>query len=105
MIGYDIDGVLLCGTSLSIPQDCDVVISGRTFAEYDLFCKMIAIERPLYIRGAGEHGDRIAAGKFKALMINHLGVATFYENDSVQINEIRRACPHVEIVKVNRCPK
>lgn len=86
MIGYDIDGVL---TKQKLPDDCDVVISGRTLAEYDQTCRNLACRVPVYIRGSGNYGNREAAGRFKSMMINHLGVKVFYEDDPVQIKIIQ----------------
>ena len=55
--GYDIDGVITAG----IKPD-GVIISGRTFAEYDNTCKQLAQTNPLYIRGSGKFGDREHSG-------------------------------------------
>ena len=68
MIGYDIDGTLTGKEDLT---DC-VVISGRTFSEYDDLCKILATKVPVYIRGIGKYGDHSHAAKFKATMINLL---------------------------------
>jgi hypothetical protein len=94
--GYDIDGVLTSGVK---PEGNFVIISGRTFAEYDDFAKRAAQLGPLYIRGRGNYGDQIDAGHFKASMINYLGVTTFHEDDDVQIAIIQQHCPNVKIVK------
>jgi len=58
LIGYDIDGVLTAGVK---PVGNYVVISGRTFAEYDNFAKQAASLAPVYIRGVGLYGDRVHA--------------------------------------------
>lgn len=80
----DLDGTLhLVGT----PIDC--VISGRTFSEYDETCRRIAQKWPIYIRGTGEVGDRQAAGEFKAMMIESLGIRRFFEDDPLQADIIR----------------
>lgn len=96
MKGYDIDGVLTSGI---IPEQGSVVISGRTIREYDDFAKAAAQKCPVYIRGVGEFGDQVAAGKFKA-MIKHLGVTEFYEDDQIQIDIIKKTNPKVKIIKV-----
>lgn len=98
LIGYDIDGVLTSG--IKTPTANSVVISGRTFSEYDDFAKQAAQICPVYIRGSGEYGDREDAGNFKAKMIAHLGVTTFYEDDELQIAIIKNANPNCEIIKV-----
>lgn len=97
MKGYDIDGVLTRGI---VPEAGSVVISGRTIAEYDDFAKRAAQICPVYIRCTGAYGDQVAAGKFKAMMIKHLGVTEFYEDDQIQIDIIRKANPKVKIIKV-----
>jgi len=97
MKGYDIDGVLTAGVKL---EKGSVVISGRTFGEYDDFAKRAAQICPVYIRGVGMYGDRNAAGHFKASMINFLGVTEFYEDDDVQINIIKATCPKCNVIKV-----
>ena len=88
LVGYDIDGTLNRDDVAVIPGDC-VVISGRTFAEYDDLAKALAQRVPVYIRGSGEVGDRTAAALFKAAMIRHLGVARFYDDDPEQAQLIR----------------
>jgi len=95
MIGYDIDGVVTAGV---VPGPGSVVISGRTFAEYDDICRELAQRLPVYIRGVGAFGDEEAAGRFKAMMIRHLGVTRFHEDSPPQVEIIRAACPDVEIV-------
>lgn len=85
MIGYDIDGTLTGQESLG---GC-VVISGRTFAEYDETCKRLAQRCPVYIRGVGAYGDQNAAGLFKAQICRMLNVTDYYEDDPVQAQLIR----------------
>lgn len=99
MNGYDIDGVLTAGY---VPQPGDVVISGRTFAEYDHTAKRAAQICPVYIRGVGKFGDEEHAGKFKAEMIRALGVTKFFEDSERQIAIIRAMNPTCEIVHVQR---
>lgn len=97
MIGYDIDGVLTAGV---IPASDSVVISGRTFAEYDQTCVALAASMPVYIRGSGAFGDAEDAGRFKAMMIRHLGVTLFHEDDQVQAAIIKREVPTCEVVMI-----
>lgn len=96
LIGYDIDGVLTAGVK---PVGNYVVISGRTFAEYDDFAKQAAAIAPVYIRGVGVYGDRVHAGQFKASMINFLNVIEFHEDDDVQIDIIKANCPGCQVIK------
>jgi len=97
LTGYDIDGVLTAGFT---PTQFDVVISGRTFAEYDATAKAAAMVCPVYIRGAGAYGDREHAGRFKAAMIIHLGVERFYEDDPLQAAIIRKLAPECDVMVV-----
>lgn len=90
MIAYDIDGVL--GGSL-VPEGDWCVISGRTWAEYDQTCSTLAQRVPVYIRGAGAFGDRVHAGRFKAMMAQLLAVEEFFEDDPLQAKMIRDANP------------
>ncbi len=94
MIGYDIDGTLTGKEDLS---GC-VVISGRTFAEYDSTVMMLAQKVPVYIRGVGAYGDRAHAGLFKANMINWLGLTEYHEDDPMQAEIIRQECPKCTVV-------
>jgi hypothetical protein len=95
--GYDIDGVLTAGT---VPDNPYVVISGRTFAEYDDVARDLALRAPVYIRGTGAYGDRIAAGEFKATMIGLLGVTEFHEDDEMQAVVIRERAPACAVIGV-----
>lgn len=96
LIGYDIDGVLTAGIK---PVGIYVIISGRTFSEYDDIAKLLSAMAPVYIRGIGLHGDRIHSGNFKATMINFLGVTEFHEDDDIQINIINTNCPNCRVIK------
>jgi hypothetical protein len=105
LIAFDIDGVLTdfrVGPIFSeaVDKHQAVVISGRTFAEYDWQCKGLSQMCPVYIRGAGEYGNRRQAGWFKARMSHVLGVTKFYEDDPEQIAIIRARNPDIEIVRV-----
>jgi len=97
MRGFDIDGVLTAGY---IPEPGDVVISGRTFNEYDDTVKAVAQICPVYVRGVGEYGDQLHAGWWKAIMIKLLGITEFYEDSPVQIEIIQRENPEVIIHQV-----
>ena len=96
--GYDIDGVLTAGI---IPESPYVVISGRTFAEYDAFVRDLASKSPVYIRGVGKYGDQSHAGNWKAHMVDVLGVTDFWEDDLVQAGIIKKHNPtcNVHLVK------
>jgi len=104
MTGYDLDGVLSLQDAATL-KDC-VVISGRTFAEYDSLAKVFASVVPVYIRGSGAKGDREDAARFKAMMINYLDITTYYEDDPLQAQRIQLACPYcaVRLVKDGEGP-
>lgn len=99
LTGYDIDGVLT-RPDADWQIDGAVVISGRTFGEYDETARRAAQICPVYIRGAGAFGDVVAAANFKASMIEYLGVTQFHEDDPTQIAIIRERCPGCEVVPV-----
>src|SRR5258708_5727832 len=95
LIAFDIDGVLTEGVR---PEPGAIIISGRTFAEYDTTCRVLAQHFPVYVRGSGAYGDHQAAGLFKAVMIALLGVTEFHEDLTEQVKIIRQHCPVVKIV-------
>ena len=99
LTGYDIDGVLTAGIK---PEGDYVIISGRTFAEYDDFAKQAAQFAPLYIRGVGKFGDVFAAAMFKATMINLLYVTDFYEDDPRQAEIIKQLNPECNVILVKQ---
>lgn len=96
LTAYDCDGVLTAGAELK--QPC-VVISGRTFAEYDDTLKSAAQVCPVYIRGAGKYGDHLDAAWFKIDMIKRLGVTEMHEDHPLQAMLIKQECPNVTLVK------
>lgn len=96
LVGWDIDGTLTGKEDL---EGC-VVISGRTFQDYDELAKSLAARVPVYIRGSGAYGDHVDAGRFKAAMINHLGVTEYHEDVPLQAEIIRQNCPNCTVVMV-----
>lgn len=97
LVAYDIDGVLTAGIK---PSGNYVIISGRTFEEYDDFAKRAALLAPVYIRGTGLKGDRVHAGHFKAMMVKMLGVTEFHEDEDFQIEIIKAINPGCKCIKV-----
>lgn len=97
LVGYDIDGVVTQGITPTSEHHA-VIISGRTFAEYDERVRALSQQFPTYIRGAGRVGDRQHAGRFKAMMIEFLGVEEFHENDRMQAQIIQKANPELRLV-------
>jgi hypothetical protein len=97
MHGYDIDGVCSKGIEKKFPY---VVISGRTISEWNdkgLYTEL-AKDSPVYIRGKGVAGDRDDSAKFKAMMIDYLGIDTFYEDEEYQANIIKSLCPKCNVI-------
>lgn len=94
MIAYDLDGALPLGT---YPPKGSVVITGRTFSEWDDRVRDMAMHAPVYVRGVGKVGDREHAALFKAEVITLLGITVFYEDDEEQVQIIAEHCPWVEI--------
>ncbi len=102
MIGYDLDGTIYRNGTIRVVDLTDaVVISGRTFVEYDDVARRVAQKCPVYIRGTGLYGDVAASGTFKALMVALLGVTVFYEDDPVQVEIIKQGNPDCEVVLVS----
>lgn len=99
LVGWDIDGVITAGLQ---PQSGAVVVSGRTWAEYDDVAKTIAAQFPTYIRGKGEYGDHEAAAYFKATMIWILGITEFHEDHPLQAKIIAGCCPNVTVIRHGR---
>ena len=102
LVATDFDGTFGKDTVPMPPSEPQFVISGRTFQEYDGNIGRIAKDMPVYIRGSGEVGDAAHAGKFKAEMIEKLGVTHFLEDDPTQIAIIRKKCPNVVVCVVPR---
>ena len=97
--GYDYDHCLTAGI---IPEPPFIVITGRTYHEYDDGLKKLAQEVPVYIRGGGAVGDHRMAAIFKSEIIMWAGVTTFYEDNDEEIAIIRRQVPSriCSVVKV-----
>jgi len=95
---YDWDRTLFDGGV--VPQEPFIVISGRTWNEWDDGLRAMSQRCPVYIRGVGAYGDHQHAGRFKAMMINFLGVTEFYEDRDDQIAIIEAQCPNCKVIKV-----
>ncbi len=95
MNGYDIDGTLTAGI---VPKEPYVVISGRTWKEWD---SSVSWHVPVAIRGVGVYGDPNDAADFKIKMINLWQVTDYYEDDIYQAALISNACPNCTVHLVN----
>lgn len=100
LVATDFDGTFGEDTEPMPPSKPTLVISGRTFQEYDSRIGEVARNLPVYIRGSGNVGDGVHAGEFKATMINLLNVTHFLEDDPTQIAIIRKRCPNVVVCVV-----
>lgn len=100
LVATDFDGTFGYDTLPMPPSEPTLVISGRTFHEYDQNIGQVALDMPVYIRGSGKVGDGKHAGEFKAAMITLLGVTHFLEDDEGQAAIIRDRCPGVVLCKV-----
>ena len=103
MYGFDCDGVLTIGLTPSSIDD--VIITGRSYEE--------ANETLEYLRSRGirnqvffnpikfEDKTRTSSGQWKAKMIKVLGIERFFEDDEIQIAEILKVNPEVQIIHIN----
>lgn len=112
---YDFDGTLTTG-QFSPKVDLDIVLTGRTFNEAKyvnaeitkLGCEGIAVFfNPLSIkvRGNGTTESRTVSAMHKIDILTKLSAThdvTHYDDDELQLNLIKRALPHVRLVKISR---
>jgi hypothetical protein len=96
--GYDFDGVVFGGDIDPVPPY--IVVTGRVWDEWDDDLKTAAQYAPIYMRGIGRYRDHQHAGRFKAAIINLLGITEFYEDRDDQIAIIRAECPGCNVIKV-----
>jgi hypothetical protein len=99
MNGYDIDGVITIGVR---PKKGDVVITGRTIDFYEE-TKDLEIDVPIYFNPY--HHTIEDAGRWKAEMIQKLGIEKFYEDDLTQIKIIKLIYPKAKIIRIYQPPK
>jgi len=124
---FDIDGVIYFGEGATgvRPGKDDIIITGRPFTDRDETIKMLEsrgiyntlymnplkryIPNPNVTNGIKDNPlyGRKASGIFKGQMINmlkDLGVEIdmHFEDDPIQIKEIKKRCPNVSIVHLKR---
>jgi hypothetical protein len=124
---FDIDGVIYFGESTTgvRPGKDDIIITGRPFADREATVKMLesrGIYNTLYMNPLERklknhkvtHGvkenplyGRKASGIFKGQMINMLKdlgveIEMHFEDDPIQIKEIKKRCPDISIVHLKR---
>lgn len=89
MNGYDIDGVATAGVR-PLKDEPAVYISGWLYTEFTQTVALLGTDHPIYLRPYGSHGDVQLAAIWKATMIDALKVHHFYEDDTNQIELMRR---------------
>lgn len=82
-------------------DDKVVIISGRTFEEWEKSGKSIAKDFICYVRGSGETGDYIHSAYWKAFVINEIDVDVYFEEDPRQVTILRNTCTHTLIVDLS----
>ena len=112
---FDIDGVIYFGESISGVRPCenDVIITGRPSHDRESTEKMLrsrGIYNKVYMNPLPKddpYYGREASGKFKALQLTSLkqqgvDIAMHFEDDPIQINEIKKEHPNLYIVHLKR---
>jgi hypothetical protein len=106
---YDIDGVIYLGKDITgvYPGPDDIIVTGRSYEESEYTLEMLQsrgiLNRVVFNPLPFNEKSRETSGKHKGLVIKNLieqghehGV--HFEDDPVQIQEIRRIVPEVRIV-------
>ena len=112
---FDIDGVIYFGEEVTGVRPCenDVIITGRSFQQKETTEKMLhsrGIYNKVYMNPL-ERNDpqysREASGKFKAWQLTSLKqqgyeIGMHFEDDEIQIDEIKKEHPDLHIVHLDR---
>lgn len=113
---FDIDGVIYFGEDVTGVRPCenDIILTGRPYHDREATEKMLhsrGIYNTVYMNPLDRYDNPIygrkASGIFKGQMINMLKdlgveVQMHFEDDPIQIKEIRKRCPNVSIVHCKR---
>jgi len=113
---FDIDGVIYFGEDVTGVRPCenDIILTGRPYHDREATEKMLhsrGIYNTIYMNPLDRYDNPIygrkASGIFKGQMINMLKdlgieVQMHFEDDPIQIKEIRKRCPNVSIVHCKR---
>lgn len=103
---FDFDGVISLGIN---PGPKDVIISGRSFEEASYVNKILkdrGIYNAVYFNTMFKEGRKRAdSGKHKAhilstLMSNGVVIDKFFEDDEIQIKEIKKVHPGLPVVHI-----
>jgi hypothetical protein len=104
--GFDFDGVISLGI---YPGPRDVIITGRSYEEAEYINKVLkdrGIYNAVYFNMMPKEGrKRSDSGKHKArvlgiLMENGVIIDKFFEDDEIQVKEIKNAHPDLPVVHV-----
>ena len=108
---YDIDGVIYFGKELDglYPGPNDIIVTGRSWEEADKTIAMLD-KRKIYNRVcfnplSFDEKSRVTSGQhkgniIKSLIESGLEHGIHFEDDEIQIEEIRKIVPNVRIVHV-----
>lgn len=116
---FDIDGVIYFGEDTTGVRPCpsDIIITGRSYEQREETEAMLysrAIYNPIYMNPLSRSDpkySREASGKFKATQITELKnygyeISMHFEDDLIQIAEIKKKHPDLYIVQLLRdCEK
>lgn len=98
---FDIDGVITIGIH---PGKEDLIITGRSFEEApeteELLERKEITNQVYYSNTRYAAKTRDGSARFKAQMINALGVTRFFEDDPVQIEIIQNLCHGCKVVQI-----
>lgn len=107
---YDIDGVIYLGEYDGLyPGKGDIIVTGRSFEEKPETIRMLrsrGIENPVMFNPLPfDEKSRVTSGQHKGRVIKNMidsGVehGVHFEDDEIQIEEIRKIVPGVRIVHV-----
>lgn len=112
---FDIDGVIYFGDEVTGVRPCedDIIITGRPYHDREETVKMLesrGIYNKVYInpldRDDPKYG-RQASGIFKAntiTMLQNMGyeIGLHFEDDPIQIEEIKKVHPNLQVVHLSR---
>lgn len=99
IIGYDFDGVITHGVR-PIPGR-SVIITGRSWKQHRHTLdqmKALGVDCPVYFSPSPQNSSPEGAARWKAHLIEHIGISIFYEDDAMQAHMIEDLCPGVKVV-------
>lgn len=110
IIGHDVKVIsdpLLIPQWDILPEDTIVLITGKTFSEWESSwdSKVRSLDLVPYVRGSGEPGDYLHSAYWKAFIINEIDVDVYYEDDCRQTAILRNNCPNTLIVDISDEPE